>query len=261
MLVSSSTPSMAAPLARHVRERTRPGAKPATLNVGDGERLASLALGGSLAFYGIMRGTLGGMGLTLLGGALMYRGGTGHCSGYEALGINTAQPRGARTSVRAQRGARVEESVTILRPREELFRYWRDLSNLPRIMRHLQSVQSTGDGRSHWVAKGPMGILVEWDAEVITERENELIGWRSVGDSEVDTAGSVHFTTAPGDRGTEVKVVLKYDPPAGQIGVAVARLLGESPSQQIHDDLRRFKQIMEVGTVPTTEGQSKGTCH
>jgi uncharacterized membrane protein len=149
--------------------------------------------------------------------------------------------------------------VTILRPREELYRFWRDFSNLPRIMRHLQSVQTTGDGRSHWVARGPLGIPIEWDAEIITERENELIGWRSVGDSEVDTAGSVHFTSAPGDRGTEVRVVLKYDPPAGKLGSAVAWLLGKAPDQQIREDLRRFKWVMETSTVPTIEGQPHGS--
>jgi uncharacterized membrane protein len=116
----------------------------------------------------------------------------------------------------------------------------------------------TGEGRSHWVAKAPAGTTVEWDAEVYNEKENEMIAWRSLEGSQVDNAGSVHFTPAPGGRGTQVRVVLKYDPPAGVIGAAVARLFGESPAQQIDEDLRRFKQLMEAGEVATTTGQPSG---
>ena len=162
-------------------------------------------------------------------------------------------------SVAARHGVKVAESVIINRPREELYRYWREFSNLPSIMHHLQSVETTGGKRSHWVAKGPLDSTIEWDAEIITERENELIGWRSVGDSNmIDTAGSVHFTPHPSGRGIEVRVVLKYDPPAGKLGVAVARLLGEAPSQQIREDLHRFKQHMENRTGVTTPAPSTG---
>jgi len=160
--------------------------------------------------------------------------------------------------VRAQHGVRVDETVTILRPREELYRYWRDLSNLPRIMRHLESVQTTSGNRSHWTAKGPFDLRFEWDAEIITERENELLGWRSVGESEVDTAGSVHFIPAPGGRGTEIRVELKYDPPGGQFGSQIASLLGKSPERQIREDLRRFKAVMEAGNVATAADQPRG---
>ena len=125
-------------------------------------------------------------------------------------------------------------------------------------MRHLVSVQTTGEGRSHWTAKGPFDLRVEWDAEIITERENELIGWRSVGKSEVDTAGSVHFIPEPGGRGTEVRVELKYDPPGGQLGSQDASLLGQAPDRQIREDLRRFKAVMESGSAPTTAGQPRG---
>lgn len=228
------------------------------VNVGEGERMASLIGGTAVALYGLSRGTLGGLGLALVGGSLIYRGMTGHCSAYQAIGLDTARPRGPHDSVRAQHGVRVDESMTILRPREELYRYWRDLSNLPRIMRHLESVQTTGENRSHWTAKGPFDLRIEWDAEIITERENELIGWRSVGESEVDTAGSVHFIPAPGGRGTEIRVELKYDPPGGQLGSQIASLLGQSPDRQIREDLRRFKAVMESGAAPTTEGQPRG---
>lgn len=247
------------PLSREARERNQSCELGRDVNVGETERLISLAAGSALLAFGATRRTIGGLGLALLGGTLVYRGFTGQCSGYRSLGISTARSRGFQTSVPAQHGAKVEESVTILRPREELFRYWRDFSNLPRIMRHLKSVQVIDGRRSHWVAEGPLGYQVEWDAEVITERENELIGWRSVGDSAVDTAGSVHFTEAPGGRGTEVQVVLKYDPPAGKLGVAVARMLGQSPSEQIREDLRQLKLTMEAGTPRMSEREPGGS--
>jgi hypothetical protein len=139
-----------------------------------------------------------------------------------------------------------------------LYQFWRNFENLPKFMHHLESVQNTGDNRSHWVARGPLGTRVAWDAEVITERPNELIGWRSLEGSQADTAGSVHFTPAPGDRGTEVRVVMKYNPPLGKVGAAIAWLFAQEPGQQVADDLRRLKQLMETGEIPTTAGQPTG---
>jgi uncharacterized membrane protein len=127
-------------------------------------------------------------------------------------------------------------------------------------MRHLQAVEITSDNQSHWIASAPFGKTVEWDAEIYTERENELIGWRSLAGSQVDTAGSVQFREAPGDRGTEVTVTLKYDPPAGKLGVAIASIFGGSADFQVREDLRRFKQMMEAGEAPTIEGQPRGAC-
>jgi uncharacterized membrane protein len=177
---------------------------------------------------------------------------------YAGLGASTAAPVGPSASVRAGHGVRVEHAVTINRSPEELFRFWRNLENLPRFMSHLEAVRNTGGNRSHWVARGPMGVTLEWDAEIHNERPNALIAWRSLEGSEVDTAGSVHFTPAPGHRGTELKVVLKYDPPAGKAGATLARLFGTAPEQQIQEDLRRFKQIMEAGEAPTTARQPSG---
>jgi uncharacterized membrane protein len=108
------------------------------------------------------------------------------------------------------------------------------------------------------VAKAPAGSRVEWDAEIYNEKENELIAWRSLEGADVNSAGSVHFTAAPGGRGTEVRVVLKYDPPGGIVGATIARLFGEEPSQQIDEDLRRFKQVMETGETTNTTGQPSG---
>jgi uncharacterized membrane protein len=228
------------------------------VNVGPAERTASLVGGGILAAYGLSRGSLTGLALAVAGGALAYRGFTGHCTTYEMLGVSTAYRRPG-TSIPSGQGIKIEESVTIQRPASELFAFWRKLDNLPRVMRHLVSVTETGFKTSHWVAEGPTGN-VEWDAEIITERENELLGWRSLEGSEVATSGSVHFQPAPGNRGTEVKVVLSYQPPAGRVGAALAWLMGRNPQQEIHEDLRDFKRLMEVGSLPTTEGQPRGTC-
>jgi uncharacterized membrane protein len=152
----------------------------------------------------------------------------------------------------------VRRSITVMCPREEAFSFWRDFGNLPRFMQHLQSVTVSGGGRSHWVVKAPAGQQVEWDAELVDERPNERIGWRSLPDSDVQHEGSVEFRDAPGDRGTEIRVELRYDPPAGIVGSKVAKLFGEEPSQQIRDDLRRFKQVMEIGEVVVSEGSPEG---
>jgi uncharacterized membrane protein len=143
---------------------------------------------------------------------------------------------------------KVEKAVTVNRSPEELYHFWRHLENLPRFMSNLEEVHENGN-RSHWVAKGPLGTKVEWDAEVINEKPNELIAWRSLDGAEVDNAGSVHFERLPGGRGTEVKVTLKYDPPAGKAGAAVAKLFGRDAEQEIEEDLRHFKQIMEAGEI------------
>jgi len=152
-------------------------------------------------------------------------------------------------SVGRGQGIKVEESVTINRPVLEVYRFWRNFENLPRFMDHLESVTVTDDTHSHWVAKGPAGSRVEWDAVIHNELEDELIAWRSLPGSEVNNAGSVHFTATPDGTGTDVRVVLSYDPPAGKLGAAVAKLLGEEPSQQVAEDLRRFKQVMDLGDV------------
>lgn len=229
----------------------------ARVNVGDLERLVSALAGGAMALSGLARGTPLGWTMALAGGALVHRGFTGHCYAYDALGVDQSRrPHGPFASVRAGTGVKVEKSYTIGRPAEELYRYWRNLENLPRFMTHLESVRDLGGGRSHWVAKGPLGMRVEWDAEIHNEEPYRIIAWRSLPGSEVDTAGSVHFEEAPADRGTVVRVVLKYDPPAARAGALVARLFGEAPEQQIQEDLRRFKRIMEAGEAPTTAGQA-----
>jgi uncharacterized membrane protein len=149
---------------------------------------------------------------------------------------------------RKRRGIVVSQAITVQRAPEDVYGFWRDFENLPRFMAHLESVE-TVNGRSHWRAKGPLGTHVEWDAEVVEDRPNELIAWRSVAGADVKNRGMVRFRPAPGGRGTEIVVELVYDPPAGKLGAAVAKLFGEEPAQQIAGDLRRLKQVLETGEV------------
>lgn len=152
----------------------------------------------------------------------------------------------------------VRHAVTVNKPQDEVYEFWKDFENFPRFMAHLESVTATGDGRSHWVAKAPAGRTVEWDAETTRDVPNELVAWRSVGSPDVANEGSVVFRAAPGDRGTEVHVDIDYRPPAGALGKVVAKLFGEEPSVQLHDDLRRFKQVIETGEVVRSDGSPEG---
>jgi uncharacterized membrane protein len=150
---------------------------------------------------------------------------------------------------------RLHSSVTVNRPREEVYRFWHDFGNLPRFMFHLESVESDGDGRrSHWKAKAPAGRTVEWDAEVVEDAPNQMIAWRSLPGAKVPNRGRVRFMPAGGGRGTEVRVELEYLPPGGAAGRLIAMLFGEEPRQQVADDLRRFKQVVETGEVVRSEG-------
>jgi uncharacterized membrane protein len=165
---------------------------------------------------------------------------------------------GKSVSIPYRHGIRVDKSITIDRPLQEIYAFWRNLENLPLFMQHVHSLSMLDDRRSHWILRGPSGKILEWDAEIINEKPNELIGWRSFSGSGVDSAGSVRFKPAPGGRGTEVHLELQYIPPGGIFGATYARLLGENPAGQIQEDLRRLKQMMETGEISTTEGQPHG---
>jgi uncharacterized membrane protein len=165
-----------------------------------------------------------------------------------ALGVARVLRARAKRDRVALGAVRVSKTVTVNRPIEEVYAFWRDLENLPRFMTHLESVQVRG-GQSHWRAKAPAGLSVEWDATLVEERPNERLVWQSAADADVPNAGTIRFVEAPGARGTEVHVDLHYDVPGGKVGAAFAKLFGEEPSQQIQSDLRRFKQVMETGEV------------
>lgn len=193
----------------------------------------------------------GATALTLAGGALIARAAKGR---KDAKSDDDHSPS---ASVGHNDGVRVEKTVTINKPAEELYRFWRNFENLPCFMEHLESVWVQDDTHSHWKAKAPMGKSVEWDAEIISDIANEVIAWKST-DAQIANAGSVRFQSAPGGRGTEVTVNLEYDPPSGKAGMLVARLFDEEPTQQVQDALRHFKAVTEAGEVPTTHGQPTG---
>ena len=223
--------------------------KPYPRNVGDLERGLSLIGGAALMLYGLRR-SLGNMALMLGGGALIYRGLTGYCAAYQALGVNTAHRDTGH-------GVALYTTITVNKPAAEVYRFWRHLENHPRFMQHLESVVSTNGKRSHWVARTLLPTPVEWDADIVTERENALLSWRSLPGSDVDHTGTARFRELPNSRGTEVRVRLEYAPPSGTVGVAVANLFKALTEQQLKEDLRRFKQIIETGETPTTAGYAQ----
>jgi uncharacterized membrane protein len=215
-------------------------------NVGEAERIVSAIAGVALLAVGLRRPRLRRL-LWPIGGSLVGRALTGRSTVNYILGRNTV--RGHRTSPVASldpgAGTRIERSVIVARPAEELYHFWRDFANLPRFMDNLETVRVIDEDRSHWVAKGPAGMRVEWDAAIHNEIEGELIAWRSLPGADVDQAGSVHFVPA-GEGITEVRVVMRYRPRGGKVGDTVAKLLGDDPDLQVRDDLRRFKQVVEA---------------
>ena len=220
------------------------------VNISDIERWISIGAGAALALYGLTR-RRGGWVLAGLGVWLVQRGTSGHCHTYSLLGISTAGSAGdTRQALGGRAGVNVEETVVINRPVHELYRFWRNLENLPRFMTHLESVERITDTLSRWRAAGPAGSHVEWNAEIINEVPDQVIGWRSIEHSDVVSAGSVNF--AETNRGTRVRVRLQYSPPGGKIGAAIARLLGRDAATEIRQDLRRFKQLVESGGITTS---------
>lgn len=219
------------------------------------ERWLSLIGGGALAVYGLSKGRHG-IAPAIAGLAIMKRGITGHCEAYQALGIRTAP---SNATIPYELGVRARASVTVSESREKIYQFWRNLQNLPRFMQHLESVEPREDGKySTWVAKGPAGKAVRWEAEMINDIPNELIAWKSLPGSDVASAGSVSFQDAPGGRGTEIRVELQYNPPGGVVGAYVAKLFGRESEQEIRGDLARLKQYLEAGEIATTDGQPSG---
>jgi uncharacterized membrane protein len=228
-------------------------------NVSEPERWASVAAGAGLVVYGLRRRSASGLAVAAMGGMLIGRGASGHSHTYEALGLNTAANGGdTRRVLRGRGGTLVDESVTVNRPAAELYAYWRKLDNLPKFMKHLESVEQTSDTVSRWKARSLGGKTVTWSAEIINEVPNVLIAWRSLDGSAVVSAGSVHFDEAGAGRGTRLRVRMQYSPPGGKLGTLAARMTGQDAATEVRVDLRRFKQLLEAGEVATTEGQPRG---
>ena len=228
------------------------------INVGEVERWASAIGGTLLVAHGVRKGTFGGLALAMLGGSLVYRGVTGHCQAYCALNIDTSDKHQAAPTDHIHQGTLVKHSLTVNRPASDLYAYWRDVENSPRYMTNIQAVQKIDDKKSHWISSGPFGKTFSWDSEIITDQPDRLIAWKSLPGADVENAGSVHFEPATGGRGTVVTLEVNFEPPAGIVGLTVAKLLGESPSRHTLENLRQFKQLMETGEIATTEGQPSG---
>jgi uncharacterized membrane protein len=223
-------------------------------NISDLEKWASITVGTGLAVYGLSRLRSNGWLWAGVGGLLLRRGVNAHCDIYEALGVSTAVASDTRSTLGASRGVNVLDSVTINRDIYELYRFWRNLENLPRFMRHLVSVERITDTISRWRAKGPGGMTVDWEAEIYNEVPGKLIAWRSLEGSTVVSAGSVNFDSAGVDRGTRVTVHLQYSPPGGRLGAKVAKLLGRDAATEIRQDLRRFKRLLEASDIEMESG-------
>jgi uncharacterized membrane protein len=177
--------------------------------------------------------------------------------GVTALDVYSGQRLRATQSA-ATPAISVRQTITINAAPAELYGFWKNVENLPLFMEHLESVSKVNECVSHWVAKAPAGACVEWDAEIIDDQPERRLGWRTLPDSQVTHEGMVSFEPAIGGRGTVVRVEMLYVPPAGKVGVWIARLFGEEPALQVGDDLRRLKQLLETGEVATTLGQSTG---
>jgi uncharacterized membrane protein len=235
-----------APLPSAVKE-------PLWINVGRKERLASIAGGAALFAFGVMRRDWAGLALAGAGAGVALRGITGHCPLYGSLEVNTAAGDSRETH-----GVHVEEAITIDRSREDLYAFWRDFENHALLSDYLVSVKLTNPTTSHWIARGPADKLLEWDAEVINDRPNELISWQTLPGADVEHAGTVRFRPAPGGRGTQVHVTMQYYPPAGTLGAGAAMLLHREPSIQAADTLRRLKRLKETGDILKVDGQPHG---
>jgi uncharacterized membrane protein len=215
-------------------------------NISDAERWMSGVGGAALAAWALQRRTPDpwAVGAGALSAVRLYRASTARCPAYAAAGISTADRTNTKRALSGPRGVIVESGGTVNRPASQLYAFWRALENLPRVMQHLKSVTVLDDRRSRWVAKAPLGTTVEWEAEIINEVPDKVIGWRSIEGSTVVTAGSVNFEEDGAS--TNVRVRLQYDPPGGKLGAWVAWVFGEEPSVQVDSDLRRFKELMEA---------------
>jgi uncharacterized membrane protein len=229
-------------------------------NIGDGQRVLSGLVGMSFLVAALSRRTWSGAALTMVGLGFLHRAISGYClafgtmgidmSGHNQAGLASDTNRLGRRKVHTGRASRIRKAIQINRPPHEIYRYWRSLENLPRIMNHLDSVEVINDRLSHWTVKTlPGSLKLEWDAEIINDVENQRIGWRSLKGADVDNAGSVEFKPIADGNRTSLTVTLQYEPAGGKFGTAIAKWFGEDPEIQLAADLQRFKEQMETGVI------------
>ncbi|MGH9338520.1 MAG: SRPBCC family protein [Acidobacteriota bacterium] len=219
------------------------------MNVATPERWISIAAGGALIGYCLVRRSPRSIAAAVLGGGLVYRGITGRCLLYKGAGVSTRSEDSAELSV--------HQVITIDRPMEDIYAFWSDLQNLPYFLRHLESVRVDGN-RSHWILKIPLRFRVEWDSEIVEQRPPELMEWRSLPGAAIYNAGKVELKKGPDQRGTEVHMTITYRPPAGDRGSMLVGFFNTALALQIKEDLRRTKQWLEAGALATVEGQPSG---
>ncbi len=253
-MMQQSTPMHARPeYANETLQESQYGSAPQR-NMGYPERLISKVGGVFLGAYGLTRGSLGGLLVAGVGGLLYHRGSTGICPVYSALDIDRSEPSPGPEIIR------ISDTVTINRSREDLYQFWRNFENLPLFMRHLAEVRQTDESHSHWRLRLASGLgSVEWDAELTEDRPGEQLSWRSLPGAELHNTGTVTFREAPVGRGTEVGLIIVYHPPGGRLGITAAKLANPLFAQMAREDIRRFKSLMEVGEIPTIEGQPTGS--
>ncbi len=220
---------------------------PRHASIGTIERVVALTAATAVVTYGLSRRNLQGVCLAAAATPIAYRGLAGD---WPRVGSGKSSRATTRAALGGARGVHVRESVRLERPIDEVYRFWRKLENLPRFMNYLEEVIDLGNGRSRWIAKGPAGTRVQWDAKVINEIEDKLIAWQSLPGGDITTAGSVNFDTVRNGRSTQVSVHFQYAAPAGRAGSLIATVFGREPSQTVREDLRRLKQLLEAGEFP-----------
>jgi uncharacterized membrane protein len=216
------------------------------LTLSDIESWTALGAAAALVVLGLTRRSPHGFRIAAAATPLVYRGVTGQWPEFMRRYLPPDDPRAVLSG---DGGMHVLESAEVEKPIGEVYRFWRRLENLPRFMAHLESVTEEGAGRSHWVARGPADLPVEWDAQIINEVENQVIGWESLPGSDVTTAGSVNFDRVRGGQATRVTLHMRFEPPAGRAGKTIAVAFGRRPAQDVREDLHRLKQLLEAGEI------------
>lgn len=233
---------------QHTMPMNERGGTTSSINMSQNERGVATISGIAMLLLAITKPRKYGLLLGPIGASLLYQGLMGYSYLYDLVGRNSAVHRkSAAISVPHEQGIRVVQGITIKRPVAEVYDFWRDFQNLPRFMNHVESVTVQSPTMSHWRVTGPLNISVEWDAEIVNDEENSVIGWRTLENPYVDHAGSVQFKEASGDRGTDIRVEMEYIPTGGRVGAAIASIFGTSPERQVWEDLHRLKQHMENG--------------
>ncbi len=235
------------------------------VNIGQAERQVTLITAAGLAAVGVIKRGPIGLAMLGLGGIMAYRSVKGHCMLYDKLGINAATSERPDPTALYEHGVHLEESVVVAKPADELYDFWRDLSNHPKFMANLKQVATNDAGLSHWVVEAPTGGIYEWDAEIIADDDGRSLSWRTVGAADAHHAGTARFNELKGDRGTQVTVEIQYLPPTGaafigKLAAKLFKLLGQDPSGDLRQNLHNFKHLMETGELPTNEGQPRGHC-